>query len=186
MIEIMVEETSATSKQSLSDALAKAIQSALQGYDGQHNLKLTVIVEGFTIQNGEFNVSVKILIIDPVLEEEKAYHESDKELEDRINAGQNLNEQMHSAIYSGSVFNQNDAVVDAIENRIEIMADGNSDRYFNVNDDEITLVASPAFHERLNQDIKSFEKPTAQKSYDAPGLDLGGGGSSSGSKDEAA
>jgi len=151
MSHIFSEETSGSSKKSLTHALANAIQSALKGYDGGDvGLKLTVIIEGYTVENGEFKVNVKVLILDPK---------------------QELAEQMHSAIYAMPIATQS-AGVNHIEDRMDARADHSNQFEFDTNNDHITVVAPTEFHQHLNAEAKP--QTAMAPSIDAPSLDLGG------------
>jgi len=172
MSHIFSEETSGSSKKSLTHALANAIQSALKGYDGGDvGLKLTVIIEGYTVENGEFKVNVKVLILDPKQELEEKYHETKKELNERMEANQELAEQMHSAIYAMPIATQS-AGVNHIEDRMDARADHSNQFEFDTNNDDITVVAPTEFHQHLNAEAKP--QTAMAPSIDAPSLDLGG------------
>lgn len=184
MTEIIAEDATGTSKKSLTRALAEAIKSALKTIDGTHQLNITVVVEGVTYENGEYKVNVKVLIMDITMEQQKAYHESQKEFMDRMNSAQDLSDQMVSAIYSRPVYDDSNPV-DSLEQRMDSMSDKSNNFDFDVNEDNINLVAPQNFHDQLREDYKAqFVKnePTISPQT----LDFGGGGFSPSNDKDAA
>lgn len=183
MAEIMIEETSGKSKKSLTMALANAIRNALKGQNGDHQLNITVIIEGYSLNDGEYEVSVKVMIMDITLEQEKVNHETNEELLERMNANQTLTEQMYSAVYSRPIYD-NSNPVHALEHRMDHLSHLSYDFHFDASQDNITLVAPTQFHDHMRN-----ENPTAQPHHDPrnepPTFDLGGGSSKSANKDAA-
>lgn len=183
MTEIIAEEASGSSKKSLTRALANAIKSALKVVDGTHQLNITVIVEGMTYEKGEYEVSIKVLIMDVTLEKQKAYQETDKELMDRMNASKGLSEQMVSAIYTIPIYDDT-TPVNSLEQRIDSLSEQSSQFDFDADQDNITLVAPQNFHYQMQQDYKA-QFPNNEPSITPQSLDLGGGSSPSNDKDAA-
>jgi len=177
MAEIIAEEATGSSKKSLTRALADAIKSALKSVDGNHELNITVVIEGLTFENGEYKVSVKVLVMDVTLEKEKAYQESQDELTNRMDANQDLSEQMVAAIYARPIYD-NSTPVDALEQRMDSMADQSSQFDFDANQDSITLIAPQSFHDQMRQDYNA-QLNQNDLNTNAPSLDLGGGSSPS-------
>jgi flavin-binding protein dodecin len=188
MAEIIAEQSEGSSKRSLTHALADAIKGALKNVDGTHMLNITVIVEGYSVENGKYKVSVKLLIMDLTAEKEKAYQESYKELMERMNANQNLSEQMIAAVYARPIYDQS-TPVNALEERMDFLSNRSDKFDFNANDDNISLIAPSPFHDQMYKDYAAMYPQNTAKPDSAPSLDLGprsGGSSSSDTKEDAA
>lgn len=174
MTHIFSESTEGSSKTSLMEATAKAVQTALKGHGRDGQLKITVIVEGYTCVDGEYRVSVKVLILDPVLEQEDKYHESLKEMEDRLNANQELSDQMHSAIYAMHAMKHSPGI-HSIEHTLDGMSDEPLSNFdFDENTDDITVIAPSSFHKNLEPKVPALQQQQSH-ALDAPSLDMGGG-----------
>ncbi len=172
----MAEDSSGTSKHSLTHALADAIEGALKGFDGANKLDVTVIVEGYSYNGKEYEVFVKVVVIDETVEAENSPHESKAEIEDRLDASKDLSEQMIAAAYARPVYDQT-TPVGALEQRMDVRGDQSSSFDFDASQDNITLIAPPAFHDQLRAD-QATQFPQLGLSSSAPSLDLGGSSSS--------
>jgi len=164
MADIQAQEAAASSEISLKDAVANAIKSALHDYKGHdHQLNVTIVIEGVTFVDGEYKVTVKLLIVDIDLEREKEIGNSVEDALDRMNAGKDLSDQMNAAVYHKSLYSD-DSVVHALEHSIEEFKP----------EDHITIIAHPHIHSQLQQEIYG-QQPHFEPTYDSPSPGLGAG-----------
>jgi len=184
MADIMVEESSGSSKRSLTHALVNAIKSALKSVDGNHKVNITVVIDGYSFEKGEYKIAVRVLIMDLTLEERKAFHESHQEFMSRMDADQNLFEQMTAASYAHAIYDDTKPV-DALEQQMDTLSDQYDNFGFNTDEDNITILAPQDFHDQMRTDYNAQFVHTHEISNDAPSLDLGGGSSNSDNKDTA-
>jgi hypothetical protein len=182
MSKIVVEESKGTSEHSFTNALANAIKGALKGFDGDHKINITVVIDGYKFEAGEYKVSVRVLVLDITMEQEKALHDSEKELNERINANQNLSEQMIASVYNRNIYDSTQPI-NALEDRMDIMSDQSNGFDFDTNQDSITLVAPQEFHDQLRADYMAQQSPQNDLNANPPTLDLGTGSSSSSNKE---
>jgi hypothetical protein len=182
MANIIVEEATGSSEDSLSDALAKALKSALKAVNGNHKLNMTVIVDGYAFEQGRYEVSVKVVIMDITLEEEKAIHDSEKEFEKRMHANEDLSNQIYAATYNKGIYDNTDTM-NELKNEIEHMA-GMSDQFdFNAEESNVTVVASESFQNDLRADL-NMDTPQQNLEPQAPALGPGGGSGATGETED--
>jgi hypothetical protein len=168
------------SKHSLSEAIANAVGEAmgeLHG-DGDNQISLTVIVDGYEFDGKEYRVSVRVMMID--------YTASQHELYEHLNNdAPNLANDMTAAIYAKRSFDANDdRLAHEMEHYLEdtFMDDGGIDSF--------TLIAHPFTHNHLEMEAGYFERrdfhPQNDYKYDAPEPGLGGGASGGASNEDTA
>ena len=165
------------SKNSLSEAIANAVGDALgvlRG-DADSQVSLTVIVEGYQFDGTEYQVNVRVMILDYA----KNQHEFYEHLKNDNNAPDLAND-MTAASYGKRAF---DASNDQYANEMQEYLD---DTYLGFNDDKISafvIMAAPATHDHLEMEAGYFERreahPKPEQQYDGPEPSFGGMGSSS-------
>jgi len=177
MTHIFSEDGQGESGESLSAAIASAISSALSSFNGDHQLAVTVIINGYEFSDGKYHVKVSLQILDHNNAQDDLYHDHGGNKEKRDGLADDLAAGFVAATYNKDVFhhhdNKMDDVVHSLENQVE-----QQNNSFDTSTDHIILVAPDAIHQQIhNENLASNEgKPTLTN--DAPTLDMGGVGSS--------
>jgi len=168
------------SKNSLSEAIANAVGEAmgeLHG-DGDSQISLTVVVDGYEFDGQQYHVNVRVMVLDYTASQHELYEHLKDDAPDLAN-------DMTAAIYGKSSFDSDhDELVHEMEHKLEenFMEDGE------IND--FTLIAHPFTHNHLEMEAGYFERrdfhPQNDYKYDAPGPGLGGGASGGASNEDTA
>ena len=189
MTHIIPGEGKGKSGHSLMEALVNAIAKAKSqvGIRGDHKTAMAVIIDGYDFNGEDYEVSVKISVVDFDLAQDDIYHENDDDLEER----REHSEEMSNAFYASSfgiIHHNPDAPdQDGIENVVEAkLAEYEEiDAHSSIEQNGLKLYASNDVHDLLANEIMQMRQDKVMKN-DMPSLDLGGGGGSSARTDEAA
>jgi hypothetical protein len=176
-------DASGRSKNSLNEAIANAVGEALRDVSGQgdNQISLTVVVDGYEFDGKEYRVNVRVMVLDHTARQHELYEQLKED------KAPDLANDMTAAIYGKRAF---DAEDDDLANDMQEYLD---DTYLGYDDDRIShfvIMAHPMTHNHLEMEAGYFERrdpePSPSRQYDAPEPSLGGGGSSKGSSSEDA
>jgi F0F1-type ATP synthase epsilon subunit len=90
MVHIDTAKAEGTSKTSLTKAISAAIADILGGYKDVQKISITIIIDGYEFNGEEYVVKVRAIVANIDKDMEEAYHEKADDLEERLQAGDDM------------------------------------------------------------------------------------------------
>lgn len=174
MTHIFMDESDGVSGQSLSDAVANAIQSAFKHNikGGGHKFSLTVIIDGWSFDGKRYRVHLRVAMFDHDLAHEDIYHEIEKERARREQLNRDMANHLYAAIYHKHSFrSSHDEFAEKLRDVLDIAHEG---------PEYLTVVTDSKTHDHLMREVGySPERkpvyPRAHTDLGEPSLGPGGG-----------
>ncbi len=148
------------SKNSLSDAIANAIGFAMADFDGEHQISLTVVIDGYEFTGEEYRVKVRVMVFDhtkAAIENIEKYQD-EKMREQELS--RDLSDKMMSAIYHKTSYNsEEDEYAHILHHYLHHL----EAHHHNI--DGFTLMVHPATHDHLQMEAGVLHV-SPQQTYD--------------------
>lgn len=182
MSHIFIEESHGTSKKSLSNAIASAIQAGVKQhhFDGDHICSISIVIDGYEKIGEEFHVKLRVIIFDHELAREDYYKEIEKYSHAQHEKEDLMNHYYAASLHATETQLQSREFFDHMKHTLE-------DQMHFVHLDHIEMIAPEHVHMVIAKELgyESGWQPILSAHIDLSGPSLGPG-NNEGQADKAA